>query len=132
MKENQFGGRKKNKRKEKGKRKKGKEREKRKEVDEFFLDSPVFRPSELVGPTTKDGLLNEDYEYVPKPRDFTEEIREIEVGLRKASQPISTLQEVGIFLLWLIAFLFGQVFKGTCLGLSFWTEVQDCSMVVWG
>ena len=44
----------------------------------------------------------------------------------------ATLQEVRIFLLWLIAFLFGQVFKGTSLGLSFWTEVQDCSVVLWG
>ena len=44
----------------------------------------------------------------------------------------ATLQEVRIFLLWLIAFFFGQVFKGTGWGLSFWTEVQDCSVVVWG
>ena len=29
----------------------------------------------------------------------------------------ATLQEVGIFLLWLIAFLFGQVLKGTVWGL---------------
>ena len=29
----------------------------------------------------------------------------------------ATLQEVGIFLLWFIAFLFGQVFKGTVWGL---------------
>ena len=41
-----------------------------------------------------------------------------------------TLQEVGIFLLWLIAFLFGQVFKGAGWGLSFRTEVQDCSVAL--
>ena len=41
------------------------------------------------------------------------------------------LQEVEIFLLWFIAFLFRQVFKGTCWGLSFWIEVQDCSVAVW-
>ena len=45
--------------------------------------------------------------------DPAREIREIKVGLRKDSQPVSTLQEVGIFILWLIAFPFGQVFKGT-------------------
>ena len=43
----------------------------------------------------------------------------------------ATIQEVGIFLLWLTAFPFRQVFKGTGWGLSFWTEVQDCSVVVW-
>ena len=42
------------------------------------------------------------------------------------------LQEVGIFLLWFIAFLFGHVLKGTGWGLSFWIEVQDYSMTVWG
>ena len=60
-----------------------------KAIDRFFLNSPVFRRSELVGPTTKASLLDEGYEYVSKSRGFTEdptrEIREIEVGLRKAS-----------------------------------------------
>ena len=44
----------------------------------------------------------------------------------------ATLQEVRIFLLLFIAFLFGQVFKGTGWGLSLWTEVQDCSVAMWG
>ena len=44
----------------------------------------------------------------------------------------ATLQEVGLFRLWLIAFLFGQAFKGMGWELPFWTEVQDCFMVVWG
>ena len=52
--------------------------------------------------------------------------------LKSVYSTMAMLQDVGIFLLWLIAFLFGQVFKGTGWGLSFWTKVQDCSVDVWG
>ena len=41
----------------------------------------------------------------------------------------ATLQEVGIFLLWLIAFLFGQVLKGTVWGLFFGLFRTDFSVV---
>ena len=62
---------------------------KRQEANGLFLSSSAFRRSELVGPRTKASLLIEDYEYIPKLRDFTEDlardIRDIEVGLRKAS-----------------------------------------------
>ena len=42
----------------------------------------------------------------------------------------ATLQEVGIFLLWLIAFLFGPMFKGTGWGL-FSRLVRTNFSVVW-
>ena len=66
-----------------------------KEASRFSLSSPEFQRLELVEPRTKVGLLDEGYEYVLKSKGFTQdltsEIWEIEVGLRKVSQPVSTL-----------------------------------------
>ena len=75
--------RKRNEKKERGKnRKKEREKEKgvrkREEAGRFFLNSPAFQWSELVGLRTKASLLDEGYEYVLKSKGFIEDlVREI-------------------------------------------------------
>ena len=46
----------------------------------FSLQSSEFRWSEFVEKRVKDHLLNEGYAYIPKRRDFTEDLKEVVSG----------------------------------------------------
>ena len=46
------------------------ERKKKKRNSNFSLRSTKFRSFEFIGPRTKVHLLDEDYMWVPKTRDF--------------------------------------------------------------
>ena len=72
--------RKKKKKKETEERENVRKRE-RKESSSFSLRSMEFRQSEFVGPRTNVHLLDENYVWVPKSRDFAEDSSE---GFRKS------------------------------------------------
>ena len=80
------------------------------EHSSFFLLSLEFRWSELVEPRVKVHLLDGGYAWVPKMRGFTKiqmrifrEIKYFELGRLPAH--VTTLQEVAVFLLWIISTL---------------------------
>ena len=74
-------------------------------VQDFFLQSSEFRWSEFVETRVKVHLLNEDYAYVPKNKDFAEDPKEEIWGKSKFSglggvletfYHSTTLQKVGV------------------------------------
>ena len=84
----------------------------------FSLRSSKFRRSEFIEPRVKVHLLDEGCAWVPKRRDFTEdpnkEISGNQIfqgleGVLETSFGSTTLQEIGIFLLWFIFFYKGYL-----------------------